>query len=132
MNRTHAFALGFVTVSVPVSGWRGGTHAVRKQRVRLRCTQNDLEDGTLRLAIAAQSARADLQDAHKQVVIARQSIEQSTENLRLAQERYRAGTVTMSDLLEAQALHRQSRDKYAEAYAQLRVKTAEYLQATGR
>lgn len=61
-----------------------------------------------------------------------QYVGQSTENLRLNEDYYRAGTVSMSDLLEAQSLFRQSRDQYAEAYAQFRVKRVEYLQATGR
>ena len=38
----------------------------------------------------------------------------------------------MSDLLEAQTLYQQSRDRYVESYAQYEVKKREYLQATGR
>lgn len=38
----------------------------------------------------------------------------------------------MSDLLEAQTLYQQSRDKYVESYARYEVKKREYLQATGR
>lgn len=45
---------------------------------------------------------------------------------------YKAGTVTMSELLEAQSLYRQSRDKYVEAYTHYELKKREYLQLTGR
>jgi hypothetical protein len=38
----------------------------------------------------------------------------------------------MSDLLDAQSLYQQSRDKYADAYAQLRIRAVEYRQATGQ
>ena len=38
----------------------------------------------------------------------------------------------MSDLLDAQSLYQQSRDKYVEIYAQYEVKKREYLQVTGR
>lgn len=79
-----------------------------------------------------QKAWIDLQDAYKQILIARTSIEQSTENLRLNNDYYSAGTSTMSDLLDAQTMFQQSRDKYVDAYAQFRIKTVEYLQATGR
>ena len=84
------------------------------------------------LVIGMQKAWIDLQDAYKQILIARTSIEQSTENLRLNNDYYSAGTSTMSDLLDAQTMFQQSRDKYVDAYAQFRIKTVEYLQATGR
>ena len=38
----------------------------------------------------------------------------------------------MSELLEAQSLYRQSRDKYVEAYTHYELKKREYLQLTGR
>lgn len=38
----------------------------------------------------------------------------------------------MSDLLEAQSLYQQSRDRYVESHATYEVKKREYLQATGR
>jgi outer membrane protein TolC len=74
----------------------------------------------------------DLNDANKQVKIALLSIEQAKENLRLNTDYYAAGTCTMSDLLDAQSLYQQSRDKYVETYAQYEVKKREYLQVTGR
>ena len=46
--------------------------------------------------------------------------------------RYHAGTTTMSDLLDAQTLCQQSRDKFVETYARYQVRIVEYLQATGR
>ena len=74
----------------------------------------------------------DLNDAYKQVKIALLSIEQAKENLRLNTDYYAAGICTMSDLLDAQSLYQQSRDKYVETYAQYEVKKREYLQVTGR
>lgn len=132
MDRSHPFGIAFATVSVPLSGWWGGSHAIKKQKLQLRNAENLLADNAELLVIKMQKAWNDLQDAHKQTLIAQSSIEQSAENLRLNQDYYRAGTTTMSDLLDAQTMFRQSRDKYAEAYAQFRIKTVEYLQATGR
>lgn len=132
MDRSHPFGIAFATVSVPLSGWWGGSHAIKKQKLQLRNAENLLADNAELLVIKMQKAWNDLQDAHKQTIIAQSSIEQSAENLRLNQDYYRAGTTTMSDLLDAQTMFRQSRDKYAEAYAQFKIKTVEYLQATGR
>jgi hypothetical protein len=38
----------------------------------------------------------------------------------------------MSDLLDAQSLYQQSRDKMVETYAQFRIQVLEYRQATGQ
>ena len=99
MDKSHLFAIGFVSLSVPVSGWWGGSHAVKRQKLQVRNAENMLADNSELLVIAMQKAWADLQDAYKQILIARNSIEQSAENLRLNEDRYHAGTSTMSDLL---------------------------------
>ena len=63
--------------------------------------------------------------------IARRSVEQAEENLRLNRDYYRAGTSKMSDLLEAQLLYQQALDKHTDAYADLQIRLLEYRQATG-
>ena len=69
---------------------------------------------------------------YKQLTIARKSIEQSEENLRLNNDYYRAGTTTMSDLLDAQSSYQQSRDKYVDAYIGYQQNLLKYRQATGQ
>lgn len=132
MDKSHPFAIGFISVSVPISGWWGGSHAIKKQKLQVISAENRLADNSELLVIAMQKAWTDLQNAYKQILIAHKSIEQSTENLRLNEDYYHAGTTTMSDLLDAQSLFQQSRDKYVETCAQFQIKRVEYLQATGR
>ena len=74
----------------------------------------------------------DLQEAYQQVLLSEKSIESSTENLRLNNDYYKAGTVSLSDLLDAQSLMQQSHDQYAEACTAYQQKLTAYLQATGR
>lgn len=132
MDKSHPFAIGYVSVSLPLSDWWSGTHAVRKQKLQVMNAENQLSDTSELLMIGMNKAWNDLKEAYEQILVARSSVEQSTENLRLNENYYRAGTTTMSDLLEAQTLYRQSRDRYVETYTQFRIKTVEYLQATGR
>lgn len=126
------FWAGFATVSIPLTGWWGGSHDIKRQKLAVRNAENDLRDRGDLLVIRMQSTWDDLNEAYRQVQIALRSIEQSTENLRLNTDYYAAGTSSMSDLLDAQTLYRQSRDKYVEVWAQYEVKKREYLQATGR
>lgn len=126
------FWVGLATVSVPLSGWWGGSHDIKKQKLQVKNAENQLNDQSEMLMIRMRQSWNDLNDAYKQVDIALTSIDQATENLRMQSDYYAAGTCTMSDLLDAQTLFQQSRDKYVEAYAQYEVKKREYLQATGR
>ena len=105
---------------------------MKKQKLSVRNAENQFTDQSQLLLIRMKNTWNSLTDAYKQVEIAIESINQASENLRLQTDYYRAGTCTMSDLLEAQMLFQQSRDKYVESYAQYEVKKREYLQATGR
>lgn len=132
LDRDRNYWLGFATVSVPLSGWWEGSHSLKRSKLAVHTDENNLRNGSELLVINMQNTWNAVTDAYKQVRIAMESIEQSTENLRLQTDYYHAGTCTMSDLLEAQTLYQQSRDRYVEAYALYQVKKREYLQSTGR
>lgn len=122
--------VGMVNVSIPIS-WKA-PHSVCKYKYRYQNAVTEFDNGSEQLIIRMQKAQIDLSNAYQQALIARNSIEQSEENLRLNEQYYKAGTSSMSDLLEAQQLFQQSRDKYAEAYSKYEISKTEYLQATGR
>lgn len=128
----QANVLGMVTVSVPISGLWSSNHAVRHQRIAEKMAQQDREDNRQLLLIQMQSAYNDLDNAYKQIVLARKSMEKSAENLRLNEDYYHAGTSTMGDLLDAQTRNQQSRDQYAEAVCLYLNSRTAYLIATGR
>lgn len=119
-----------VNVSIPISC--KAPHSVKKYKYRYQNAVTEFNDGSKQLLIRMQKSQIDLTNAYQQAVIALNSIEQSEENLRLNEQYYKAGTSSMSDLLEAQQLFQQSRDKYAEAYSKYEISKTEYLQATGR
>ena len=131
-DRDKPFWMGFATVSIPLTGWWEGSHDMKRAKLAVSNNENTLRDGSQLLVINMQNTWNAVTDAYKQVQIAIESIAQAEENLRLQTDYYQAGTCTMSDLLEAQTLYQQSRDKYVESYAQYEVKKREYLQATGR
>lgn len=132
MDKSHSFWLGFATVSIPLTGWWGGSHEMKKQRLAVRNAENTLLDNSQLLVIDMENKWNDMNDAYRKIGIAMESIAQAEENLRLHDDYYRAGTATMSDLLEAQTLYQNSRSAYVEAYAEYQIKKREYLQATGQ
>lgn len=132
MDKDHSFLAGFVSVSVPISGWWGGSHSMRKQKTAVHIAEMELSDKSELLMVRMMSQWSELQNSYSQIQLAIESIAQAKENMRLEESRYIAGTVSMSDLLEAQSLYQQSCDKYADAYANYCVKRVQYLQSTGR
>ena len=126
------FGAAFATVSVPISQWWGGSHAIKRKRLAEESAQQQLTDNAQLLKIRIQKNWNDLDDAYKQLLLAKKGIDQSEENLRLNRNFYQAGTITMNDLLDAQQQFQQSHDRYTEAYAALQTKMIEYEQSIGR
>ncbi len=131
MGEGRGVGMLMATVSVPISGWWGGSHAIKKQKLALDQARAELQDNSQKLIINMNNCWANVETSHSQLALAYKSIEQSEENLRLNNDYYRAGTTTMSDLLDAQSSYQQSRDKYVDAYIDYQVHILEYQQAVG-
>lgn len=132
LDNGYSFGLVGATVSVPLSGWWGGSHAIKQKNLDLENAELQLADNAELLKIRTQKAWNDLTDSYKQLVIAKESIEQSDENYRLNKERYSAGTITTNDLLTAQQLYQSALDTYVDKFAAYRTKTIEYKQSIGQ
>lgn len=129
-GRTNGMVFG--TVSIPISGWWEASHALGEQKAREEIAQNSMKDNADLLLLQMEKAWQDLTDADKQLKLCRESEAQAQENLRVNQDSYDNGLINVSDLLEAQALQQQARDRLTDAMAEYRVKLVYYLQVTGR
>jgi len=132
LENDHTFAMLFATVSIPISDWWGGSHAIKRKKIEHQKAIDQQNDKAQQLQIRMQNAWNNVVEARQQLDIAKRSIEQAEENLRLNRNFYHAGTAKMSDLLEAQLLYQQSLDRHADAYAQYQCMLLEYRQATGQ
>ena len=131
LDNNHAFGMVFATVSVPITDWWSGSHAIKRKAIEHQKAQEQLTDNAELLKIRMQNARNGVEESYQQLMLAQRSIEQAKENLRLNRDYYRAGTSKMSDLLEAQLLYQQSLDKHTDAFADYQNKLLEYKQACG-
>lgn len=131
LDKDHSFAMVLATISVPISDWWGGSHAIRRKNIEYQKAIDEQKDNAEMLKICMQKAWNDVVEAHQQLSIAQRSIEQAEENLRINRDFYRAGTSKMSDLLEAQMLYQQSLDHRTDAFAEYQNKILEYRQAVG-
>jgi outer membrane protein TolC len=132
LENNHSFGMVFATVSVPISDWWGGSHAIKRKKIEHQKAVEQLEDNAQLLKIRMQNAWNGVEESYQQLQLAQRSIEQADENLRLNRNYYRAGTSKMSDLLEAQLLYQQALDKHTDAFADYQNKLLEYKQASGQ
>lgn len=132
LDNDHRLGMVFASVSVPISDWWGGSHAIKKQKLALQIAELEKEDSSQLLLIRMQKCWNDLTEAYSQVALAKESIDTARENLRLNNDYYKAGTSTLTDLLDAQTSLQQSRDQYTDSYTDYMVKLTLYLQSTGR
>jgi outer membrane protein len=129
-GRTNGLVFG--TLSVPLSGWWEGSHALSAQKAREQIARNTLKDSGDLLLLQMEKAWKDLTDAGRELTLCRDSEAQADENLKVNQDGYDNGLITVSDLLEAQALRQEAHDRLTDAMAAYRVKLVQYLQVTGR
>ena len=128
----RTFAMVFATVSIPISDWWGGSHAVKRSKLEYQKALDEQQDKSELLKIRMRNAWNSVVEAQQQLTIAQQSIEQAAENLRLNQNFYQAGTNKMSDLLEAQMLYQQSLDRRVDAFINYQISLLNYRQASGQ
>ena len=132
LGYNHTFGMVFATVSVPISGWWGGSHAIKRKKIEQQKVIDQMADHSELLKIKMQKAWNNVNESYQQLKIAYRSIEQAEENLRINRDHYKAGTLKISDLLEAQLLYQQACDKRADAFANYQNKQLEYRQSIGQ
>ncbi|MBD5228649.1 MAG: TolC family protein [Bacteroidales bacterium] len=132
LGKSRGFGAVLVNVSVPISGWWGGSHAVKRRKIETANARSQMQDLSQMLCIKMTNAWDDLTSAHRKMEIAKESIGQSAENLRMNETFFDAGVSNVTDLLDAQALYRESLDRYTEAYGAYCMARINYLQATGQ
>lgn len=132
LKQNHNFGALMVAVNIPLSGWWGGSHAIKRKSLALENAKNELLDLGEKLEIGMQDKWNNLTAAHRKMEITMEGIGESNENLRLNKLYYEAGMSTITDLLDAEASHKESIDEYIAAYGAFCVARSAYLISTGR
>lgn len=132
LEQGHNFGALQLVVNIPITGWWGGSHAIKRKNIELENARLERDDLGQMLQINMQNKWDELTASHRKMELAAEAIGQAEENLRLNRIYYEAGTSTITDLLEAEAMARQAHDQYSASYGDFRTATAAYLNATGR
>ncbi|HBJ76715.1 MAG TPA: hypothetical protein DDY68_02465, partial [Porphyromonadaceae bacterium] len=119
-------------VSIPISDWWGGSYALKREMLKVREAENTQKDSKELMVVEIESKWSNLSEAYSQILLAKKSIASAKENLRLNQNCYEAGTIPLTELLDAETMLQKSEDQYTESRANYLILLTEYLQSVGK
>ncbi len=131
-TKNYSNGMAYVSVSIPISDWWGGKHSIKEHKIKQEIAQSSFENTKGLLHLQTEKTWTDLNEAWQQISIMQETKLQADENLKVSQTGYNSGVVTLSDLLEAQALVTETANKLIEAKMQYKLAVTTYLQVTGR
>ncbi len=120
------------TFRVPISDWFRGSFAIRQKKLEETKAQIRKEDGRQQLLMQIRQAWGSFVESYQKYLLAELSVEESLENTRLNEEYFRAGTVSLTELLAARGFLQESYDKKTDAIRDYQLARSLYLQVTGR
>lgn len=126
------FGMAMATVSVPLSGWWGNSHNVKKKQLEVQQAVNTRQETEELLLLQMQHLHNGVVEAYRQTQLAQNAITVAEDNARQNEAHYKAGISILSDLLDARNLLQQSHDQYAEAATNYFLKLSEYKIATNQ
>ena len=132
LKNDRSFGMIMATVSIPITDWWGGSYQIKRKELEISKAVEQQQDKASMLQIRMQNAWNKVEESYQQLLIAKRSIEQAEENLRLHRDYYKAGLTNMSDLLQAQLLHQQTLDRYTDAYSEYQMAILDYRHSVGQ
>ena len=120
-----------VVVNVPLVHI-GGIYAIKAAKAKRREIALQTEEARELIALQVNKVRSELELAYKKKTQAESAVEQAEENLRLADESYKAGMCSSSDLMMAQTAWLQARTELSDADIEIAMGSVYLKQALGR
>jgi outer membrane protein TolC len=130
-GNTMASYFGLLSVNIPIWDWGLKASKVKEQSFKIGARQLELEETKELLSLEVQQAYLQLNQAARKIDLSGASLAQAEENLRLSNDRFKAGTITGQDVLEAQTLWQQANSNIIDAKIEYRISEAVYRKAVG-
>ena len=128
-NYTPAYAL--VSVNLPLAHWRENRLLESQRRSLAQASQADLTEARQQVALEVSRDLLTLNQAARRIALQTLTVAQAQENLRLNDNRFRAGLLSLVDLLQAQAVSQRAAAELVDAQASYRIAEAALGQAVG-
>lgn len=128
-HMTSYYALA--NLSIPIFEWGKRANRVREQSFKIAAQQQRLDETIQMIDLEVQNAYLLLNQAAKNVELSMLSVRQAAENLKLANDRFKAGTIVGKDVEEAQVLWEQAYSSLIDAKVQYKIQEVLYRKSIG-
>jgi len=122
---------GLASISIPIFDWGKRANKIKEQAFKISAQQQQLEETKELISIEVQQAYLALNQSVKKINKSLLSLAQAEENLKLANDRLKAGTITGKDVQEAQAIWQQAYSSIIDNKVEYKINEAAYKKATG-
>jgi outer membrane protein TolC len=122
---------GLASLSIPIFDWGKKSNKIREQSFKIAAQQEQFEETKEMINLEVQQAYLVLNQSLRSIELSQLSLTQADENLKLANDRFKAGTITGKDVQEAQTIWQQAYSSVIDAKVAYRVNEAAYKKAVG-
>lgn len=129
-DTSNAIVFGLVTV--PISGIWENSHTVASQEQKTHIAERRLAETQRLIRLDVQKSWDELWAAWRTTLVTQSAIDQSEVNLNEETDKYKNGVSAFSDLLEAQVLRQQARERRIDTLGDYWIRRSLYLSAVGR
>ena len=120
-----------VQLNVPLWNWGAAQSKLKQAQLRVQAAKSDLTLAQRQLQASVSTFHREAEIARDQVASLRESLDLSTESLRLTLLRYQAGEVSVLEVVDAQTTLIQARNAYDDGLVRYRVALAALQTLTG-
>ncbi len=131
IDNTFESYLGLVSVSIPIFNWGDYKKKAQQQQIRNEANKDQLTDTKQKLVLDIRQNWYALKEAEVNIAVTKLSLEQADENLRLATNRLKAGTILTTDWLIAQVTWQQSYTQAIKAKVEYKINVTKFQKAIG-
>ncbi|MDY6348819.1 MAG: TolC family protein [Bacteroidales bacterium] len=129
-DKFRANGLVFASLNIPITDWIGTSHKIKQQELIIAKAENRRTDLVRKMQLETVQSWNNVEEARHQLEIADNIVAEAEENLRSSIVNHQAGLTTVADLLEAQTICIEAKDRRADATIDLVVKTGKYKRLT--
>ena len=119
-------AMVFAVLQVPITDWHKTSIRLKKHDLDVEQAENTRSDLTEKMEMQTDQAWFNLEQSWLRIAMSKTALSDAEANLKIAEDYYEAGLVALSEVLEAQALLKQSRDELTDSQIQYRIHLITY------
>lgn len=130
LDNSKPNAMVFAVLQVPITDWHKTSYKLKKSDLDAEMAENNRQDLTKMMEMQTNQAWFNLEQSWLRISLAQTALNDAKANLKITNDYYEAGLVSLSDLLEAQTMLKNSSDELSDSRVEYQINLVKYKQLT--